>query len=160
MKITTNGVELEPKEIEQYVPACDPNVKTPSELRLLRCDYPIFDNTYTFDNIPGERMKLGSKGHGKDVWTSDLNLVIDRLGMSRYPMRIRQVPTGGPNIVIDSPSKSRYPLRSKYRTTEDSKTTIKGLDPTQESTSEDRLVIDGSRWMDMSDLPLRIAGVH
>ena len=157
MKITPNGVELEPKEIDQYEPAFEPNDQKPSEPRFLRCDYPIFDNTFTSDDTPGERMKLGFRGHDKDVWMNDLNPGIDRPGTSRYSMRIRQAPIGGPNIRIDSPSKSRYPLRSKHRTTEDSKTIVKRLDSTQESTSEDRLVIDGSQWM---DLPLRIAGVY
>lgn len=152
MKITTNGVELEPKEIDQYVPACEPNDKRPPEPRLLRCDYPIFANTSTNGNIHGKRMKLQSKGHDKDVPTNDMNRGIDRIGMSRYHMRTRHVPIGGSNTSIDSPNKSRYPLRSKDR--------FKGLYPTQQFTSEDRLVIDDSQWMDIKELPLRTADMY
>ena len=159
MKITTNGVELESKEIDQYVPACEPNDKKPSKPRLLRCDYPIFHNTSTNDDIPGERMKLESEGHDKDV-TNGSNPGIDRPGMSRYPMRTRHVPMGGPNITINPPSKSRYPLRCKHRTTDDSDTIVKGLYPTQQSTSEDKLMIEDSELMDIDNISLRTAGVH
>ena len=160
MKITTNGVELEAKEIDQYVPACESNDRKPSKPRLLRCDYPIFDNTSTNDNIPGEHMKLESNGLDKDAPTNALNPGIDRLGMSRYPMRTRHVPMGGPKISIDPPSNSRYPLRSKHRTNDDYNTIVKGLYPTQQSTSEDRLVTDDSQWMDINELPFRTAGMY
>ena len=160
MKITTNGVELESKEIDQYVPACESNDKKPSKPRLLRCDYPIFHNTSTSDDVPGERMKLEFEGHDKDVPMNCSNPSIDRLGMSRYPMRTRHVPMGGPNITINPPSKSRYPLRSKHRTTDDSDTIVKGLYSTQQSTSEDKLMIEDSELMDIDDISLRTAGVH
>ena len=160
MKITTNGVELDSDEIDQHVPACEPNDKKPSKLRLLRCDYPIFDNTSTNDKTPGERMELNPKGHDKDVPTIGSSPDIDRPGMSRYSLRTRHVAIGGPNISIDPPSKSRYPLRSKHRTIEDLSTIAGGLDSIQQSPSENRLVMDDSQWMDIKDLPLRTASVY
>ena len=105
-------------------------------------------------------MLLESTGHDKDVPTNALNSGINRLGMSRYPMRTRHVPMGGPKISIDPPSNSRYPLRSNHRTTDDYSIIIKGLYSTQQSTSEDRLVIDDSQWMDINELPLRTAGMN
>ena len=159
LKITTNGVELESKEIEKYVPACEPKDKKPSKPRLLRCDYPIFDNTSTNDNIPGERMKLESKGHDKDV-TIGSNPGIDRPGMSHYFLRARHVPMGDSNPTIHPPSKSRYPLRSKHRTTDDADTIVGGLYSTQQSTSEDKLMMEDSELTDIDDISLRTAGVH
>ena len=159
MVITSNGVELECKEIDQYVPACEPNDKKPLEPRLLRCDYPIFDNTSTNGKIPGERMKLKSNGHDKDVPNAS-NPGIDRPGLSRYPLRARHVPLGGPNTTIDWPSMSPYLLRSKDRTTDDPNTIVKELNTAQKSSSDDRLMIEDCEWMDIDNISLRTACVY
>lgn len=153
-------MELESKEIDQYVPTCESEDKKPSKPCLLRCDYPIFDNTSTNDNIPGERMKLESKEHDEDMLTNDSNPGIDRPGMSRYYLRAMHVPIGGPDIIIDPPSKSRYPLRSKNRTSEDPITLVEGLGSIQQASDENRFVVDGFQWMDIKDLPLRTGGAY
>ena len=88
------------------------------------------------NDIPGERMKLDSKGPDKGV------------------------PMDGPNMTIDPPNKSRYSLRSKYRTTDDYNTLVKGLNFTQQSTCEDRLMIEDFQKMEINDTLLRTVGVY
>ena len=163
LRITANGVGLEPKEIDGYVPVYEPDNEQPPKPRLMRRDYPIFDNTTTKNDKPSDCMGLVSKGHDSCVPTYSAIPSIDPPGKPRYPLRNshdRYVSASKPNPSISSPRNSRYPLRSNYRTTGTADTNGKGLDPTGQSTSADRLMVEDAVWMDIDDISLRTAGVH
>lgn len=157
LRITANGVGLEPKEVDGYVPIYEPDNDQPPKRRLMRTDYPIFDNTTTKSDASKDCMELKPKGHGSYVPT------FDPLRKSRYPLRNshdRYKSASTPSLNITSTRNSRYPLRSNYRTTGDVDTTGKGLDTTEQSTSADRLMVEDAEWMDIDEISLKTARVH
>lgn len=159
LRITANGVGLEPKEIDTYMPLYELDDQVP-ELRLMRTDYPIFDNTTTNIDTPPE---LELKRHDSCSQTYSPTPSIDPAHKSRYPLRNshdRYVSASKTNPSISSPGNSRYPLRSNYRTTGDADTNGKGIDPTEQSTSADRLMVEDAEWMDIDDISLRTAAVN
>ena len=135
-RITTHGVELVPKELDRYVPTYGSSNDEPRKPRLLRSNYPIFDNTPT------------------EIDTRDDGVQLVPRGCDRY------VPTSDLNMSIDPPRKSRYPLRSSHRTSRDLETNNKGLDSTAESTSDEKLMVEDPEWMDIDGISLRTAGVQ
>lgn len=163
LRITANGVGLEPKEIDRYVPVYRPENDQPPKPRLMRRDYPIFDNTTTESDTPSDRVELKPKRYNSYVPTSGPIPSIDPPRKSRYPLRNshdRYLSASTPSLSIRSTRNSRYPLRSSYRTTGDVDTNGKGLDAAEQSTSADRLMVEDAEWMDIDDMSLRTAGVH
>lgn len=161
LRVTANGVELEPIELDRYVPdsglsndqTLEPRGNDryvpdygssddqPRKPRLLRSNYQIPGNTPTnsrdLGDTPGDGVQLEARRHD------------------------RYVPTYGPNFSIDPPRKSRYPLRSSHRTPGDfHNDNEEGLGAIEEPTSEGRLLVEDLEWMDIDDISLRTAGVH
>ena len=141
LKITANGVELEPREIDRYVPEPRPSNDQPHKPRVLRSSHRLLGNTPTNSGDLGE--------------TSGNGVRLDPTGHDRY------VPNRGPSPRNGPPPESRYPLRSRHGTNGDSHTNNdEGLSPIGESTSEARVLVEDSEWMDIDDISLRTAGVH
>ena len=161
LRVTANGVELEPIELDRYVPDCGqsndqspeprgndtyvpdhgPSDDQPRKPRLLRSNYRLPGNTPTnsrdLGDTPGDGVQLEARGHD------------------------RYVPTCSPNFSNDPPRKSRYPFRSSHRTPGDfHDNNEKVLGPIEEPTSEGRLLVEDSEWMDIDDISLRTAGVR
>ncbi len=143
LRITTNGVELEPRELE-------PKEPEPREI-----DRYVPDNGPSDDQPRKSRYPLRSshrKPSNTPMYSRDLG---DRPGDDRY------VPTYGLDPSIDRRRSSRYPLRSNYRTPDHFHTdNDERLGPNEEPTSEGRLVVEDPEWMDIDDISLRTAGVH
>ena len=157
LRITANGVELEPRgqtlemrlgphaqtagrvvEHDRYVPDYGPSDDQPPKPLLLRSNY------RKPGNIPTDSGDLVDKqGNG---------LQLEARGARGYD---RYVST------YDSPRNSRYPLRSSHRRIDNFHTnTGDGLGSVKEPTREGRLLVEDSEWMDIDDISLRTAGVH
>ncbi|KAF6231807.1 hypothetical protein HO173_010109 [Letharia columbiana] len=141
LKITANGVELEPRELDRYVPDDGPSVEQPHKPRLLRSNYRKPGDTPTssgdLGDTPGDGVQLEARRHD------------------------RYVPNYGRSPSIDPPRKSRYPLRSSHQMTGDlDANNNKRLGLIEETTSEGRLLVEDSEWMDIDNISLRTAGVH
>ena len=138
LRITTNGVELEARELEareidRYVPDYGPSDDQPRKSR-----YPLRSSHRKPSNTPMYSRDLGDR-----------------------PGDERSMPTCGPNPSIDRRHSSRYPLRSNYRTPSHFHTdNDERLGPIEEPTSEGRLVVEDPEWMDIDDISLRTAGMH
>ena len=163
LRITDNGLELEPKEPDTYVPVYEPSDAQLPKPRVLRSDYPTFGNIPKDSHTIGDHVELEPKGHDRYMPTSGLILSIEKPAKSRCPLRRnrdRYVPTSGPNPNIDPPRQSRYPLRSSHRTIGDSASNSEGLHPIEQFTNENGRRAGDSEWMDIDDISLRTAGVH
>lgn len=163
LRITDNGVKLEPKEPDTYAPVYEPSDAQVPKPRVLRSDYPTFGKIPKDSHIIGDHVKLEPKGHDGYMPTSGLLPSIEKPAKSRYPLRRnrdRYVPTSGPNPSINHHHQSRYPLRSSHRTIGDLAGNSKGLHPIEQSPNEDGRRAGDSEWMDIDDISFRTAGVH
>lgn len=146
IRITANGVGLEPIEPDRYVPDYRPSDNRasddqPCKPRLLR------SNHRTRGKIPTNSGDLGD--------TPSVGLQRETRGHDRY------VPAHGSNARNHAPHNSRYPLRSNYRTPGDSRTNnAEGLGSITESTAEGMLLVEDSEWMDIDDISSRTARVQ
>ena len=163
LEITANGVELQPKELDRYMPDGGPKEYRPPKPRLLRSDYPIFDNSSTDNDMTSDHLELEAKGNNRDVSTYDGSPNIDRPGMSRYSLRFNQnryIPTDCSTPRVNLPRSSRYPLRSNRGMTDEFGTKSKRPDRTEQSASEEKPMVEDSERMDIDDISLRTAGVR
>ena len=163
LRITDNGLELEPKEPDTYVPFYGPSDAQLPKLRVLRSDYPTFGNIPKDSHTIGDHVELEPKAHDRYMPTSGLIQSIEKPAKSRYPLRRNRdgyVPTSSPNTSIDPPRQSRYPLRSSHRTIGDFASNSEGLHPIEQFTNEDGRRAGDSEWMGIDDISLRTAGVH
>ena len=163
LRITDNGLELEPKEPDTYMPFYEPSDAQLPKPRVLRSDYPTFGNIPKDSHTIGDHVELEPKGYDRYMPTSGLIQSIEKPAKSRYPLRRnrdRYVPTSRPNPSIDPPRQSRYPLRSSHRTIGDFASNSEGLHRIEQSTNEDGRRAGDSEWMDIDDISLRTAGVH
>ena len=139
--ITPNGVELEPRGIDRYVPDDGPSDDESRQPRLLRSNYRAPGRTPTnscdLGYTHGDGAQLESRAHD------------------------RYVPDYGPSSSIDPPPRSRYSLRRSHEIIGDIHTKNgEKIGPFGESTSEGRIVVEDAEWMDIDDISFRTAGVH
>ena len=131
LRLTANGVELEPIEPDTYVPNYEePSDEQPRKPRLLRSNYRPPGNTSTnssdLADAPSDGMKL-------DAREQDLS-----------------VSARGPNSSVDPPRNSRYPLRrNRGRASVIHTDTEEGPGPVEESASAGRLLAEEPEWMDI-----------
>lgn len=153
LRVTANGVELAPRESDRYVPDYGPSNDEPREALVLSPS----------DEEPRKPRLLRSNYKPASTHTKRGDLAHTRSGGVQLEARghDRYVPSYGPNPSIDPPRNSRYPLRSSHRTTGDfNRNNVEALSPILKPTSESRLPIEDSEWMDIDDISLRTAGVH
>ena len=145
--ITANGVELEPRRIDRYVPdngadnGADngPSDDEPVKPRLLRSNYRAHGRTPTnsgdLDDTHGGGSQLEPRGHDRNVPEYDRTS----------------------SIV----SKSRCPQTRSHGKISDIHTK-NGEEPSRigNSTSESRNLVEDSEWMDIDDISFRTARVH
>ena len=142
LRVTANGVELEPREPDRYVPDYGPSDDQPPEPRLLRSSYRKSGKTPS------------SKGDLVDTPVDGMQLEASGArGHDRY------VPSDG------SPRNLRYPLRSNCRKRGDIHIyTDGGVNAIEEPTREGRLSVEDlardSELMDIDDISLKTAGIH
>lgn len=143
LRITSNGVELKPRELDRYVTDPEPRNDRPRRSPLLRGNNctPGINPTKSggLSDRPGDGVQLESRGHDRYV-----------------------PPNYGPRPSIETSPKSGYPQRRSHGADADfhNNDNSEGLDPTGESTSEGRIIGEDSEWMDIDDISLRTAGVH
>ncbi|CAD6578202.1 MAG: orotidine 5'-phosphate decarboxylase [Alectoria sarmentosa] len=142
LRITANGVELEPRELDRYVPESEPRNDQPRRSPLLRGHHCT-------------RGRNPTKGGGLSDTPGD-GVQLESMGQDRY------VPNYGPRPSIETSPQSGYPQRRSHGADGDSRNNdnSEGLDPTGESTSEGRVIGEDSEWMDIDNISLRTAGVH
>ena len=147
LRITASGVELEPRELDEYVPdyqpsddrrsddqSCDDEPRKP---RLLRSNY---------------RSRGGISTKSGDLRDAPGDCV---------QREARRQDKYGPNSSDYTPHKSAYPLRSRHRTTVDSHmSNDEGLGSTKEPTDEGGLLVEDSEWMDIDDITFKTAGLY
>lgn len=147
LRVTANGVELEPRELDEYVPDYRPSERPsddqpsdnhePRKPRLLRSNY---------------RPRSGISTKSGDLRDTPGD------GLQREARRQDRY---GPNSSEYTPHKSPYPLRSRHRTTVDPQiSNDEGLGSTKEPTGEGGQLVQDSEWMDIDDISLRTAGVY
>lgn len=142
LRLTANGVELEPIEPDTYVPNYEePSDEEPRKPRLLRSNYRPPGNTSTnssdLADAPSDGMKL-------DAREQDLS-----------------VSARGPNSSVDPPRNSRYPLRrNRGRASVIHTDTEEGPGPVGESASVGRLLVEEPEWMDIDEISSRTKRVH
>ena len=146
LRITTNGVELEPRGLNRHVPDDEPDDEPdhepsndqPRQPRLLRSNY----------RTPG---KFPTNG-------GDLGVAADDGVQLELRGHDRGVPNHVPTSGNDPVRMSRYPLRSRHRMTgaNNSGDTY----PKEESSGKGGLLVEDPGSMDIDDISSRTAGVH
>lgn len=146
LKVTPNGVELESRDINEYVPDYQPSDDRrsddqpcndePRKPRLLRSNY---------------RSRCGNSRKNGDLRGAPGDGVHGEAGrQDRY----------GPHSKDYTPHKSHYPLRSRRRSNIDPHfSNDKGLGSTTEPKGESGLRVEDLEWMDIDDISSRTAGV-
>lgn len=139
--ITANGVELEPRGIDRYVPDYGPSNDEPRKPRLLRSKHGALGNTPTnsgdLGDTHGGGAQLEPRGHDRNVADYDHTSSIDPLSISRCPQ-----------------------TRSHGRIGDIHTKNVEELGPIRDSTSEGRNLVEDSEWMDIDDISFRTARVH
>lgn len=151
LRVTANGVELEPKELDRYVPEYLPIDDRQSE------DQP------SDDGPPKPRLLRSNFRKRGEIPTNsgDLRDAPDDGGQREARRQERYVPTDGPGSSNYAPHNSPYPLRSRHRATGNPHiSNDQGLCSIQEPTGQGRLLVEDSEWMDIDDISLRTERVH
>ena len=147
LRITANGVELEPRELDGNVPEYQPSDDRRSE------DQPSDDES------PKPRL-LRSNFRKRGETTTNSGELRDAPGDGGRREARRQDRYGlDPSNY--TPHSSPYSLRSRHRAIGNPRiSNDEGLCSIQEATGEGRLLVEDSEWMDIDDISLRTERVH
>ena len=151
LRVTVNGVELEPRELDRYVSEYRPSDDRRSE------DQP------SDDEPPKPRLLRSNFRKRGEISTDsgDLRDAPGDGGQREARRQDRYVPTDGPGSRNYPPHNSPYPLRSRHQATgKPHISNDEGLCSNQEATGEGRLLVEDSEWMDFDDISLRTEQVH
>lgn len=147
LRVTANGVELEPRELDIYVPEHRPSDNKRSE-----------DQT-SDDEPPKPRLLRSSFRKLGDIPTNSGDLR-DAPGAGGQRGARRQ-DRYGPSSSNYTPHNSPYPLRSRHGATANPHiSNDQGLCSIQEPMGEGRLPVEDSEWMDIDDISWRTERVH